>query len=73
MIVGKIENGLERSFVKHRLNCLLITDPVSFVDAVQSTGALNTVPQSICVEASISYSFSHFLELLEKVLKEKHA
>ena len=27
MIVGKIENGLERGFVKHRLNCLLITDP----------------------------------------------
>ena len=26
MIVGKIENGLERGFVKHRLNCLLITD-----------------------------------------------
>ena len=25
--VGKIENGLERVFVKHRLNCLLITDP----------------------------------------------
>ena len=24
---GKIENGLERCFVKHRLNCLLITDP----------------------------------------------
>ena len=31
MIVGKIENGLERhGFVKDRLNCLLITDPVSF-------------------------------------------
>ena len=29
MTVGKIENGLERGFVKHRLNCLLITDPVS--------------------------------------------
>ena len=27
MIVGKIENGLERGFLKHRLNCLLITDP----------------------------------------------
>ena len=27
MTVGKIENGLERGFVKHRLNCLLITDP----------------------------------------------
>ena len=25
--VDKIENGLERGFVKHRLNCLLITDP----------------------------------------------
>ena len=23
MIAGKIENGLERGFVKHRLNCLL--------------------------------------------------
>ena len=28
MIVGKIENGIERGFVKHRLNCLLITDPL---------------------------------------------
>ena len=28
MIVGKIENGLERGFVKHRLNYLLITDPL---------------------------------------------
>ena len=27
MTVGKIENGLERGFVKNRLNCLLITDP----------------------------------------------
>ena len=26
--VGKIEDGLERGFVKHRLNCLLITDPL---------------------------------------------
>ena len=29
MTVGKIENGLERDFVKHSLNCLLITDPKS--------------------------------------------
>ena len=28
MAVGKIENGLERGFVKHRLNRLLITDPI---------------------------------------------
>ena len=27
MTVGKIENILERGFVKHRLDCLLITDP----------------------------------------------
>ena len=27
MTVGKIENGLERGFAKHRLNCPLITDP----------------------------------------------
>ena len=27
MTGGKIENGLERGFVKHRLNYLLITDP----------------------------------------------
>ena len=27
MTFGKIENGLERGFVKHRLNCLLKTDP----------------------------------------------
>ena len=60
MIFGKIENGLERGFVKHRLNCLLITDPVSFVDVVHSAGALNTVPQSIFVEAPISYSLRHF-------------
>ena len=29
MTVGKIENALERGFVKHCLNCLLITDPIS--------------------------------------------
>ena len=29
MIVGKIENGLERGFVKHCQNCLSITDPMS--------------------------------------------
>ena len=28
MTVGKIENGSELGFVKHRLNCLLITDPI---------------------------------------------
>ena len=27
MTVGKIENGLERGLVKHRLSCLLKTDP----------------------------------------------
>ena len=27
MTGGKIENGLERGFVKHRLNYLLINDP----------------------------------------------
>ena len=26
-LLPKIENGLERGFVKHRLNSLLITDP----------------------------------------------
>ena len=31
MIVGKIENDLERGFVKHRLNCLLITDPMCLI------------------------------------------
>ena len=28
-IVGKIEHGIERGFVKQRLNYLLITDPRS--------------------------------------------
>ena len=32
MIGGKIENVLERGFVKHRLNCLFITDPKFFHD-----------------------------------------
>ena len=31
MTVGKIENGLERGFVKHRLNCLSITDPMTLL------------------------------------------
>ena len=31
MIGGKIEYGLECGFFKHRLNCLLITDPI-FLD-----------------------------------------
>ena len=30
MAVGKIKNILERGFVKHRLNCLLITDPMTW-------------------------------------------
>ena len=33
MIVGKIENGLVRGFVKHRLNCLLITDPTFLISS----------------------------------------
>ena len=33
MTAGKIENGLERGFVKHRLSCLLlITDPENSVE-----------------------------------------
>ena len=31
MIVGNVENDLEHGFVKHRLNCLWTTDPVSFI------------------------------------------
>ena len=34
MTVGKLEDGLESGFVKHRLNCLLITDPKSFIGAI---------------------------------------
>ena len=34
MAVGKIENGLECGFVKHRLNCLLITDPMCLTEEV---------------------------------------
>ena len=34
VIFGKIENGLERGFVKHRLNCLFITDPDWFCGVV---------------------------------------
>ena len=30
MIVGNIENGLERGFVKHCLNYVLIIDPMCF-------------------------------------------
>ena len=43
MIVGKIENGLERGFVKHRLDCLLITDPLCFCPIVVLT-IFNLVP-----------------------------
>ena len=31
MIIGKIENDLERGFVEHRLSCLLITDPKNWL------------------------------------------
>ena len=41
MIVGLIENGLERSFVTHRLNHLLITDPLSLLQPSFS--------QSLCI------------------------
>ena len=30
MTVGKIENNLEHGFVKHHLNCLLVTDPMTW-------------------------------------------
>ena len=40
MTVGKIENGLESGFVKHRLNYLLITDPRSLVDNRQDAWIL---------------------------------
>ena len=33
MTIGKIENGLERGFVKHRLNCRFITDPMCFTSS----------------------------------------
>ena len=36
MIVGKVENGLERGFGKHRLKCLLITDPYSLEQVILS-------------------------------------
>ena len=47
MTVAKIENGLECGFVKHRLNCLLITDPVFLcgLDHTFLTGVLNKVAQ----------------------------
>ena len=34
MTVTKIENGLERGFVKHRPNCLLIADPMCSVTRI---------------------------------------
>ena len=34
VIIGKIENDLERGFAKHRLNCPLITDPDWFCGVV---------------------------------------
>ena len=37
MTVGKIENGLEGGFVKHCLNCLLITDPTCFLTGLRAS------------------------------------
>ena len=56
MTVGKIENGLERGFVKHRLYYLLITDPMSFA-YIASLHA-----QTSCFEV---FSFSKSFELTE--------
>ena len=42
MTVGKIENGLERGFVKHRLNCPLITDPRSLLHSDDLYTILNS-------------------------------
>ena len=53
MTVGKIENGLEHGFVKHRLNCLLITDPVF---RKFNNGADCSVPNSIS-EAALKQQF----------------
>ena len=47
MTVGKIENGLERGFIKHRLNCLLITHPVGFFKRLSSPNFSGTQPKSL--------------------------
>ena len=47
MIVGKIENGLERGFVKHRLNCLLITDPICLQKRLNIQSILPVTPDKI--------------------------
>ena len=41
MTVGTIENGLEPGFVKHRLNCLLMTDPKNFTSLREGKLYLN--------------------------------
>ena len=50
MIIGKIENALERGFVKHRLNCLLITDTWSPIPPLLISAITETMTV-ICVEA----------------------
>ena len=50
MIVGKIENGLEPGFVKHGLNCLLITDPLGFLTVLENIKAIeNETFLGLCV------------------------
>ena len=58
MIVGKIENDLGRGFVKHRLNCLLITDPLSPKDTGVSTN-----------HSVITFHFNAFIKAPPKTLR----
>ena len=57
MTVGKIENGLERGFVKHRLNCLLITDRLCFVVYLQGIeeGSLDMLDNSDFSDTDIPF------------------
>ena len=60
MTDGKIENGLERGFVKHRLNYLLITDPKSsttkqfFLFKTKTALVVDTKRDSSVMENSLS-------------------
>ena len=59
MTVGKIENGLERSLVKHRLNCYLMTDRLIFLTK-KKTLNLIICPELISVWLILLQQFEGF-------------
>ena len=70
IIVAKIENGLERGFVKHRLNCLLVTDTISLTFKVISLHLAEKFIATSAYKAELDDEMSFELGVLVTVLEK---